>query len=627
MPGPGRPTIRSRAVPRSPCWEQDRKSVSLPGPPHLPVCEATHLETDRPRRFLRRLALEPGHAGAHLGLADCAERARDWARASAHLDLAVGCDPRTVAARLRLADARARAGLPARLASLVRVAALVPRDPRPTTRLATALEAAARPHDAEAMARQAVAVDPLWRPGWRALATARFRQGRLADAARGFARAWRCDPRDVDDHLNEGLARRRAGQSTAAVTAYRRAAALDPARRTALQGLRDLFFARGRLGAAIRAARAAEADGEGTRVVPVRVAPPAVAGGDGAIEYRSLSLPRRVRITVGGRPVDYAVPGLFAARVDGAVALPPGFAVVTPSGALLVDRVAPYLRDDLRRLGSFLCAAAADRLLLRLSERPVVVEGDAVLLGGDGSLSHWLTDGLSRMLAMEAIGRTTDTRTLPVIVARRTPPPIRELLSQLGIGAGRWRGVPDDRPISVDRLWVPSLAHRYGRMSPDYVRWLRDVLSVPGRAATDGRRVLLARDGGVPSPLARLGVEAVDPDALDLAGWRRLGGACGIVLGETGDILAASLTMPPGTVIVELASAAPGSRPASAATAGAQLLQAALLRQHHARIATTGRVTAESVAVMAERLAAVVAAGAARVGTAPETRVEELPGA
>lgn len=406
--------------------------------------------------------------------------------------------------------------------------------------------------------RRAIDVAPGYAGAWRNLGNARLTL-RDAPAARlCFSAACRLEPMNADLHAGAMAAALLDEDPRAAAAAGRRAVALRPGEDTGTvpwhQRLAWAAFALGDDAAAAGHHRRARP--EAGRLVAARVTGMDRACRARRLPYRRLAPARAVTVpTALAGTRTYRVPARFVSRIDDALVLGDHFSVVA-GDLLLADGLEPYSAEA-RTLSRFVAAATPTRALLDLPATPDRLAGEAVLFGGDRNFSHGVLDWCSKLLALAA---APDLAPLPVVASPGLSEGMRRLAGRLGLDLDAARWLEPGGALRVDRLWLPSLAHRYQWIDPAHLAHLRQRLLVPTRPG--GRRLYLSRAGAavrrvvnepaVRAALEPLGVEAVRPETLDIDAQIALFAEAEAIVMPLGGGSAAIAFAPPGTVVVEL---------------------------------------------------------------------------
>lgn len=406
--------------------------------------------------------------------------------------------------------------------------------------------------------RRAIAAAPGYAGAWRNLGNARLSQ-RDAPAARAcFAAACRLEPASADLHAGAMAAALLDEDHDAVLRAGRRAIALRPGLEAETgpwhQRLAWAAFALGDDAAAAGHHRRSRPDaGE---LVAVRVTSVAGTCRDRRLPYRRLVPARTVAVPTGSAQARaYSLPARFVARVDDAIVLGDHFSVVA-GDRLLADGLEPYSAEA-RVLSRFIAAGTPARALVDLPAAPERFAGEAVLFGGDRNFSHGVLDWCSKLMALAA---APDIARLPIVASPGLSDGMRRLAGFLGRDLGDARWLAPEAALRVDRLWIPSLAHRYQWIDPAHLARLRQRLGVPSRPG--GRRLYLSRAGAavrrvvnepaVIEALVPLGVEVVRPETMGIDAQIALFGAAEAIVMPLGGGSAAIAFAPPGAVVVEL---------------------------------------------------------------------------
>ncbi len=225
---------------------------------------------DAYRAVLRAVQLRPDWAAAHAVLASIQDRQGDLAPAEASYRRALDLNPAAADVCNNLGSVVLRQGRPAEAVDLLRRAVqLRPQFPQAHNNLGRALAVLDRPDDAAASFAAAVAQAPKFPEAWDGLGRVRLAQRRWADAADALGRAVdqhptadacrdlatargaiddmdgtlealqqaaRLDPASAETFHRLGTALRWSGQVAAALAAFDRAVALDPAHAAAAAG-------------------------------------------------------------------------------------------------------------------------------------------------------------------------------------------------------------------------------------------------------------------------------------------------------------------------------------------------------------------------------------------------------
>ena len=198
-----------------------------------------------------------------------------------------------------------------------------------------------------------------------------------------------------------------------------------------------------------------------------------------------------------------------------------------------------------------------DRLELRLSTTPRVVETPALLIGGMAQYYHQTIDYLSALAVAETLGIGTDR---PLVVNRELAAFQREQLALLGYGEDRLLLVGDDEQVVFRDLMVPTRLVRGGQwMHPLTPQWYRRRLVPAGDAPADAKlyvsrrhapRRRIANEHAVEGLLAARGYRTVYPEDMNIAQQAALFATASHLVAPGGAALTNMVFMPPGGAIL-----------------------------------------------------------------------------
>jgi tetratricopeptide (TPR) repeat protein len=350
----------------------------------------------------------------------------------------------------------------------------------------------------EAMARSVLARDAGQVNAWVVLGKALFRQGRFPAALDAFDRALERAPDTITVRIERCATLLALGRREASGEGLRATAAVVTDAATLFQIGRLLFeagydddaMAVYRRFVGITEARD-RFPGQGIRAVAVRPA---------ADVCREHGWPYRVVATAGAFPViggddvayENTLPEAFLACAEDAVIVPRLWAPLIDGDTILVDGFSTNSRGSLPSLAPIVWHSAGDHMLLDMPEPQVLIEGEAILLGGGPNWTHGVLDWLSKLAVLDGFPELAH---LPVLVAATMAPSILELARMVGLAPERMRMLAPDEVVHVRRLWLPSLTHEFTHVSPLHVRFLRDRLAGRIAAGRTGprRRIFMSR--------------------------------------------------------------------------------------------------------------------------------------
>lgn len=528
--------------------------------------------------FRRALALQPGLADAHAGLA------------------------RTLARDVSPGGRDARCAVTRAAERAVRLA------PERSDLLATAVGALC---DAEALepARRLLGRAVARRPGtaaaWSGLGDVERRQGRFAAAAHAFRRALALAPDDGTALTNLGTTLLHLSADGTVMGCYRRALALLPSHGTVHENIAvgemragswaearaSLIRALALAGTPVvrarllgRLARARMGDGDptaaidlldrvarmggdsgsraGRRFLAVRRLTPSRFAAEGGHRLWRVDAPETVALdlTAGFGPIRYDTPGTYQAELRD-VAVVGRLFVVLDGGRLLYDGLSDSSPASLEMAPEVRFSLPDGRMLLDLPDSEETLDTPAVLLGGSDNFSHTFLDWSSRL---GLLARRPELAGMPVVVSSAMPDSGLALMRRLGLSpSARLVRLAPGRLLRCRELHVPSLTHRYSRMAPRHVAHVRSRLGVDARPpGRERRRLFLTRatarhrrlinEAAILDRLGPFGLEVVRPETLSVDAQIDLFGDAELIVGPVGGGSAAIVMAPADAAIVEL---------------------------------------------------------------------------
>lgn len=510
------------------------------------------------RSALRSIAAVPYVRGGWEVLCDCAPDEAVDAVAGTLLALS----PQSSEARVRRARHRLKAGRPAAAwGDVIRALATTPGDAAPWEALLQPDFAARLTGSADRLARQITAVHPERRAGWYETGIRGLAGGSYRASIRGFTRAVALSPGDVNAWINGARCLGRLGRPGDALRWADMAVGLaGPEPRLAHE--RGRFrFETGALAGAVSDYRRLRPKATRGQVRVARLASMrdacAAEGGD----YRAVAGPRSVRVASregAGTSMRYGLPETFVAEIGPATVLSRPHAVLTEGGRLVHEQLVPGSLMAMPWINDYVYVATDGRLLVDTGPPAEALSGRWVLFGGDDNFSHGVNDYLSKLWVLRSAGLGEGCR---LLISERTPPAVRALLPCYGFDPEAAVELPQDRPLRVERLVIPSMAHRYPHASPDFVRDVRRRLARP---LGDGARprIYLSRGPGavrrvlnepeLQPVLDDYGVRRVTAEALEPEEQWTLFSQAELVMGPLGGAFAAILMAPRDAAVVEL---------------------------------------------------------------------------
>lgn len=478
--------------------------------------------------------------------------------------------PQVASWRVSQAHRRLKAGRPADAwRDLIKALATAPGAPAPWEMLLDPVFAASLSGRADRLAQETTVLHPCRRPAWHHLGVSGLVNGDHRSALRAFSRVLALAPDDVNAWVNgaRSLSRLRRNEDGVrwADMAVRVA---GPEPRLAHERGRRRFEAGDLAGAIADYQRlvpeihpASEAAGPERHVRVVRLASMAEACAAEGGRYHAVTAPSGVRVAAHdgvSTLIRYEVPETFVAEIGPATVLARPHAVLTDGGRMVHEQLVPGSLMALPWVNDLVYSATDGRLLLDTPPAGDLLHGRWVLFGGDDNFSHGLNDYLSKLWVLRSAGIGESCR---LLISEATPPAVRALLPCYGFDPGAAIELSGRRPVRVERLVVPSLAHRYPHAAPEYVRDLRRRLARPLR---DGARPRLYLSRG-PSVVRRVVNEEALLAVLDTYGVRRvvaeslgpeeqweLFSQAELVMGPLGGAFAAILMAPADAAVVEL---------------------------------------------------------------------------
>ena len=212
-------------------------------------------------------------------------------------------------------------------------------------------------------------------------------------------------------------------------------------------------------------------------------------------------------------------------------------------------------------VASPLLMAGVKTAVLRLPKEVPVVDGPAILLGGNGTYHHDLVEYVGSLAIAEKLRIGQDAK---LIVNEKLAPHQKELFELLGIGPERLLHVPVGAPMRFRHLLLPSRLSAGGRWFDSLLpAWYRERLAplrlhgpAPSRrlylSRTDTTRRRIDNEAEVMAELSALGFESVRPETLSLKDQIALFSQASHIVGSSGAALATMLFTPPRARIVVL---------------------------------------------------------------------------
>lgn len=438
---------------------------------------------------------------------------------------------------------------------------------------------------------------------WSGLGDVERRRGRFAIAARAFRRALALAPGDAMALANLGTTLLHLSDHGSAMRSYRRALTLLPSNGTVHENvavgemradswaaaaeslLRALALsdtpitharilgrlARARFGSGdtegatrlldrVSAATGAAERRAGRRYHAVRRSAPHRFAQDGGHRARRVDPPAAVELDLPGGfgPISYDTPETYMAELRD-VTVVGGLFVVLDGDRLLVDGLSDSSLDSLEMAAGVRFSLPDGRMLLDLPDTEQTLDAPAMLLGGSDNFSHTFLDWSSRL---GLLSRHPGIGDMPVILSSAMPRSGRMLMERLGLPRSATPiHLAPGALLRCRELHVASLTHRFSRIAPQHVAYVRQRLGVSDRP-TGRRRLFLSRaaarhrrvinESAILDRLAPLGIEAVRPEALTIDDQIALFGDSELIVGAVGGGSAAILMAPAGAAVLEL---------------------------------------------------------------------------
>jgi capsular polysaccharide biosynthesis protein len=201
------------------------------------------------------------------------------------------------------------------------------------------------------------------------------------------------------------------------------------------------------------------------------------------------------------------------------------------------------------------------RFIVSLPPPSVTIESPCVLLGGDDNYSHWLTRNLIKLCLIE--GRPEYAQ-LPLLINEDLRGYQREYLELLGIAPERLAKMPRGAIVACRDLVVPTQLLRHPEMRRG-IDWLRGRLArhmatdAPGDllflSRRDSATRVLLNENALADALAPLGFRTIVAGAMSVVEQIAAFSRARVVVAPHGAGLTNLMFAPPGTLVLEIASA------------------------------------------------------------------------
>jgi capsular polysaccharide biosynthesis protein len=201
------------------------------------------------------------------------------------------------------------------------------------------------------------------------------------------------------------------------------------------------------------------------------------------------------------------------------------------------------------------------RFIFSLPAPSVTIEPPCVLLGGDENYSHWLTRNLIKLCLIEG---QPGYAGLPLLINEDLRGYQREYLELLDIAPARLVKVPRGTIVACRDLVVPTQLFRHPRMRRG-IEWLRGRLAQHMATGAPGDRLFLSRkdsatrvmlnEDALADALAALGFRTIVAGAMSVVEQVAAFSRARVVVAPHGAGLTNLMFAPPGTLVLEIASA------------------------------------------------------------------------
>lgn len=259
----------------------------------------------------------------------------------------------------------------------------------------------------------------------------------------------------------------------------------------------------------------------------------------------------------------------FAAVFHDARVLPDG-SILTREGEIVFDDILVVPATHAAMAKRVICTdslrfainagAPVRHLLLNLPREERHVPGDALLFGGNPNFGHIVNDFLSKFRV------ATPPSVTPVLLSSDCHPIAMALLGALGFGADAFIKQREYEILRVDRLYVPSMAHRFPALPSEHVSWLRGLFPPRPSMAVDApalrRRIYLSRRGAVTRQITNcseidpifeeFGIEEIDVASLAWEEQLSVLQSCELIVAAAGGGSPSFFFAPADCIVIEL---------------------------------------------------------------------------
>ncbi len=211
-------------------------------------------------------------------------------------------------------------------------------------------------------------------------------------------------------------------------------------------------------------------------------------------------------------------------------------------------------------------ATPVTRLLVNVPSRERVIPGTALLFGGNGNFGHLVNDYLSKLAPLTQLDQWDH-----IILSYACHNAAEDFLALLGIPAESIVRQAADERIRANRLFVPSLGHRFPDVPVSHTLWLRNKFRRPPEPLEPRKRLFVSRAGATGRNIQNsralsllldaFGIQEVRFDQLTLEAQLNTLATCELIIGASGSGTGSFYFVPDDCAVIELYF--PGSGPLS----------------------------------------------------------------